>query len=104
MKRMVVTVAAMALIVGSQGLAEARGGGRSGGINSGAGMMQRTGGGAGDMIRDRQQDRLRDPALGCELDGTGNGDQLGDRQQDRLRDPALHTDTVDLPTDTLAED
>lgn len=119
MKKMLLVAAVMALTLGSQLPAEARGGG-GGGMGGGAGMTSMRGGGLGqgDMLRTHQQDRLRDCTLSTGQAGSAAGDQLrdqlgdkqqdqlrdqlGDKQQDRLRDPALHTDTV-VADETAAE-
>jgi len=105
MGKMWFAVAVMTVLIGFQTLAEARGGGGGGMGGGGTGMTSFRSGadmGRGDMLRTRQQDRLRDCDLSGERIGEHRGDQSGTRQRDRLRDPSLHTGTETTP-DVIAE-
>lgn len=105
MGKMWFAVAVMTVLIGSQTLAEARGGGGGGMGGGGTGMASFRNGadmGRGEMVRTREQLRLRDCDLSGERAGSQSGDQLGTQQRDRLRDPSLHTGTETTP-DVVAE-
>lgn len=104
MRKLLLAAIVMSSLIGTQVVAEARGGNSGGSFSGGgAGMMNRRADslqGMRDMSATRQQDRLRDPSLvGDHIPGSASGDQLGTKQ--RLRDPELHTDLTTMPTQVV---